>query len=461
MMKRIVLFVVLVLTLAGNLVSAQDVDTHVDTLVISWPPPVTEVWGVGDVLGTANIPDLFYYYLEYKPLNDDLSEPQNAPWIPATSAVQKMVIDGVLATLDTRIVADGLYSLRLTASTEEGQNFHYTVSPIRVDNARFSAYEARIRGEVADATATPTTVPTPVPADTTAKVTPSSVAVNIRRCDLIDNDRCPVIAQLPPNVQADITGRDLGNGWYQVRLTSGVAGWVSRSVILESGDLSAVPVVNPPAPLAPPVVQQPIAPIGVVSSSSAFVNGIGVQGSPVCNQPFNVQINVTNPSGSAASSGTIALQDVNVGSGTVTFSGSANYPAINPGGNFVVVIPVTTSVYYNEQHELRAYTNGQQFSTRYTLAQGNCGISQPVQPQQPAPTQRSFAVGECALVTAYAELSTRPDGEVTFVVQDGGTFNAVQVQQVGGANWYEINYADVSAWLPSPAVVSYQGNCGL
>ncbi|MBK8024487.1 MAG: hypothetical protein IPK19_24430 [Chloroflexi bacterium] len=138
-------------------------------------------------------------------------------------------------------------------------------------------------------------------------------------------------------------------------------------------------------------------------------------------------------------------------------TGSANYPAINPGGNFVVVIPVTTSTYYSDQHELRAYSNGRQVTTRYTLGQGSCN-SAPV-PTQPTAGGRTFASGECTLVINTAELSATVNGQTNYLLQDAGNYPAFQVQQAGGVNWYQISYADSLAWLPSPNVAAYQGNC--
>jgi hypothetical protein len=451
-MKRLLLIAVLVLLVTTGSSLAQD-SGHTDTLVIMWPPPVTEVWGVGDVLGTVNIPNLLYYFLEYKPLNDDLSEPENAPWLPATLAIREPVTDGVLATIDTRIVADGLYALRVTAVTNDTNVFHFTVSPLRVDNARFEAIEARIRAE-AGAVESPTQLPEPVPADTTPRVTPSGTAVNIRRCDIVDNDRCPIIAYLSPGTFAVVTGRNPGNTFYQVLLSSGVTGWVARSVSVESGETGRVPVVNPPAPLPVPV--QPILPVGVVSSS-VIPNGMAIQGAALCNQTFNVQVNLANTGNTVSSAGSLTLQDTNISTGTVTFSGSANYPALNPGANFVVVVPVTTSVYYGEQHQLRAFTNSREFTITYTLGQGSCNAAPT--PVQPTGGQRSFAPGECTLVVSSAGLSATPEGQVTFVIDQTGNFPASQVQVVGGVAWYQIDYADALAWLPNMNVTSYQGNC--
>lgn len=452
-MKRLILLVVLALIITSGGIFAQDSGGHVDTLAITWPPPVTEVWGVGDVLGTANIPNMIYYFLEYMPLNDDLSIPDNAPWLPGTLAQQRPVTDGVLATIDTTQVADGLYALRLAAATADLQTYYYTVSPIRVDNARFQALEARIRGEAAQTTPPPTPAPTTAPVDTTPRVSPSGTAVNIRRCDLVDNDRCPILAQLPPGQFAEITGRNPANTFYQVRLASGVSGWASFTVVLVSGNVGIVPVVNPPAPLPAPV--QPILP--APTASGVAPNGMAIQGAAVCNQTFNVQINLANTGSTVSPAGSLTLQDTNIGTGTVTFSGTASYPSINPGANYVAVVPVTTSVYYGQQHQLRVYTNSRDFTIAYTLEQGGCNAA----PTQPPPTsgQRTFGGGECALVVSSAGLSARPEGEVTYVITETGTYPALQVQVVGGLAWYQINFADAPAWLPSMNVTSYQGNC--
>ncbi|MCA9888517.1 MAG: hypothetical protein KC546_09090 [Anaerolineae bacterium] len=462
-MKRLISLLVLLSLLIVVPASAQE-ETAVQlpsiaVLEITWPPPVTEVWGSGDVLGTANVSDMAYYYLEYKQLSDDLTEPEDAPWLPATAALSEPVVNGVLATLDTTTAPDGVYSIRLTASTNEGQSFHYVVSPIRVNNDRFAAVEARIReeslGESTDS-ATPTPEPTAEPpADTRPRVTPSGVAVNVRRCTLVDNDRCPNVTSLAPATFALVVGRNLQNTWFQVRLDSGATGWVSRTVIIESGDFSSVAVASPPDPLPPrPQVPTPTPPTSVIP------NGMSIQGgAATCNQQFNVQVNMGNIGSSIAASGSVTLQDVDVRTGVVTYTGYGSYPSLNPGANYVVVIPVNSSVYYNEDHELRAFANGHQYSIRYTLQQGNCGaVSGPS--QLPA-NQRHFAASECSLVVdQYAELSNSPEGQVNFVA-GAGTYPALQVQRVGGMNWYQINFADAPAWMPVTNVSSYQGNCGL
>lgn len=463
-MRKTLLTLVVLLLLVTSVV-AQDQpavqNATSETVNISWPPPVTEVWGTGDVLGTAAVPGMAYYYLEYITLNDDLSIPENAPWLPATIGITRPVVNGSLATLDTTNVPDGIYALRLTVNTQDGQSFHHVVSPVRVDNERFNAI---LQGTGQEQTPEP--APTLAPQDTTPHLVPSAqyTAINVRRCDIVDNDRCPVIAALRSGESALVQAISSdGTGWFQVQLPSGVVGWVSPTVVTQQGDFSGVGRTQPPAPLAPPVAAQLPAFIPVGPASNAVLNGMAIEGNnAVCNRTFNVQINVANTTGAVSAPGTITLQDVNVRTGEITFTGYGNFPSLNPGANFVVVIPAQTSVFYNEDHELRAYTNGGQFNTRYRLQQGDCGqASAPQHQQSPQQqrTQRSFSPGECQLQVGQAEVYGRPEGEVVFIL-DPGTYTAVQVQRVGGLNWYEISFADSTSWIPGN-IVNGQGNCGL
>ncbi|MCA9903632.1 MAG: hypothetical protein KC547_07230 [Anaerolineae bacterium] len=455
------LILVVLLLLASSVAMAQEDPVQgvtTESVDISWPPPVTEVWGTGDVLGSAAVPGMAYYYLEYIALNDDLSIPQNAPWLPATVGIQQPVVNGSLATLDTTTVPDGVYALRLTVSMEDGQIFHDVVLPIRVDNQRFNAVLAGT-----DQAQTPEPAPTAAPQDTHPRVIPSAqyTSINVRRCDLVDNDRCPIIAALRAGETGAIQALSSnGTGWYQIQLPSGVVGWVSPTVITQEGDLSGVGRTQPPAPLPPP--QRPaqlpsMSPVGQVSG--VVPNGMAIQGgNATCNQTFNVQINVANTGSTVAPAGTITLQDVNVRTGEVTFTGYGNYPSLNPGANFVVVVPAQTSVYYNEDHELRAFTNGRQFNQRYRLNQGGCGQAAVPQPVQP--TQRVFNPGECTIVlNNQGEVYDRAEGEVVFIL-DPGNYSGIQIVRVGGLNWYEISFADAGTWIPGN-IVGTQGNCGL
>jgi hypothetical protein len=193
---RSVILLLLLLILVPT-ASAQDTPANTTPLAsgveITWPPPVSEVWNAGDVIGTASLENLSFYYLEYIQLNDDLTIPENAPWIPATAAMTDPVVEGTLATLDTTTVPDGLYALRLVVVTEDQQSYTDLVMPIRVNNERFTAYTEWIveqalinAGVAAEPTDEPTPEP-PTPAQPMAFPGPGLLAVNVRFCDLIDN----------------------------------------------------------------------------------------------------------------------------------------------------------------------------------------------------------------------------------------------------------------------------------
>lgn len=469
MRKAVVAFALLLVTMLPA--AAQDtavLDLETEHVFISWPPPVTEVWGTGDVLGTADVEGMIYYYLEYKALSDDLTIPENGPWIPATIALTGPVQDGTLATLDTTTVPDGMYALRLTVALES-QSFHHVVTPLRVSNERFDAVTKRIADEILDRVETddnedeaqveaarPTPVPTAAPpADNTPRVTPSGVAVNVRRCDIVDNDRCPAVVSLNPGTFGRVIGVNRAGTWFQIVLDSGVQGWVARTVIRESGSFANVSVQIPPAPLPPR--PQPTPPI---VAGQPIPNGMSIEGGrAVCNQPFRVLINLGNTSNSAAPAGTLTLQDVNVRTGQVTYTGYAGYPSIAPGQNFVVALSPIVSTFFSEAHELRAFTNGHQFTLRYTLDQGSCGTA--TAPQPPQSTQRTFSPGECNVnVNAVGEAYNRAGGEVSQTLSPGG-YEAMQVQRIGGVNWYQLRLENNAPWIAAVPYITFQGNCSL
>lgn len=467
-MRRSLLWLMLVLLALAGAPSAFAQDTSPagqNSVEILWPPPVSEVWSSGDVIGTAAVPGMSYYYLEYLPLNDDLSMPDNAPWIPATIGIEKPVINGVLATLDTTLVTDGLYALRLVVNTREGQSYTDTVSPIRVNNERMTAYTERVIDEalVAAGVKPPTEVeptqppqPTPVtPSEPTLTPAAGLGSINIRRCDLVDNYRCSVLGYLSAGENARVLAKSSnGTGWFQIQTPSGLIGWVSPTVAAVSGNTDGLPVVAPPAPLPPPVIDPTAVPSNVVPNGLAIVGGTAI-----CNQPFTVQVNIANVGGTIAAPGSVSLQDVNVRTGEVTYSTSAAYPAINPGGNFVASFTVLVSVYFNEQHELRAYSGGQVFTLRYSLGQGSCG--NPPQPTTvPKPPTTEFGPNQCFVVNTV-------DGKAIFNAPEGniagkltpGPYEALRGQFVNGNAWYQINAPGIGpAWVAS---VETQGGCSI
>jgi hypothetical protein len=468
MRKLLILVLVALVVGLTVVVSAQDT-TLPDSVVIetssgveiAWPQPVSEVWGSVPVLGSADIPNMSTYFIEAIALNDDLSIPLNAPWLPLTPGFAQPVTNDFLATIDTTEAQDGLYAIRLTVNTTDGQQFTDVVSPVRLNNTRYAIEVALIKeryGIEVEPTATPE--PTTAPGDTTARVmaAPPNPSVNMRRCDLVDNDRCPILDRLTGSEEGRVLAiSSNGTGWFQVRRSTGSVGWVSPTVVTTLGDFTNLPRVAPPPPLAPPAPP---------TAANITINGLAIQGTAVCNEQFTVHVNVANTGSATARAGSVTLQNVHIRTGSVTTTGFGSYPDLAPGANFVVVIPMRVSVFFNEEHELRAFTSGVQFNTRYILQQGSCGVTAnptPVPEPTRPPLTVVFAPGECTL--------TINNGVPTFLFPNGGqvgqifgsaTFEALRGSNVNSVAWYEIRDArlDTNVWVRGVDTITSPG-CAL
>lgn len=142
-------------------VMAQD-----ETVKIVWPPPVYVVSGTVEVHGTVNPPNLQYYYLEAA-----LYDQTNPEWLPITLPVNTPVVDGVVASWQTTLLADGVYQIRLNVQTGGGSPIFAVVGPIRVANTL-----AVPDGEAVVSVPTESPVsPTSVPAEPTLVPRPNVV----------------------------------------------------------------------------------------------------------------------------------------------------------------------------------------------------------------------------------------------------------------------------------------------
>ena len=124
-MPRKLFVLLLAFTLAG-LTSAQ-----ADELELQWDPVRNTISGTVDVVGSADIPDLFFFFLEAAPWDETGDEPA---WQPVTSFLMAPVVDGPLGSWHTTRFADGFYQLRLHAVNSAQESFHYTLAPILVNN---------------------------------------------------------------------------------------------------------------------------------------------------------------------------------------------------------------------------------------------------------------------------------------------------------------------------------------
>ena len=355
---------------------------------ISWPPPVYVVRGQFQIRGTANLPNMTNYFIEFRPINDDLSPQAGADvWFPAILPSQAAVQDGVLGTWDTTLIADGLYQLRLTVNVSQGNPVFSVITPLRIENT-LSPFEA---------TPTPAIPPTPIPppatavptVDPTPRVTinpPGSATGNVRQGDSTFYN---IITSVPAGTVARILGiSNRGSGWYQIQLDNGQIGWVAPSIVTTSGDLTGLPRIQPPPPPPPTATPIPTAiPATPVPATTAnLVAGI-VQlnpGSPTCQQTFNVGFDVANlGSQPTAFSGTVSVVDTRAADGSQQGNTIGGFPILQPGQTFRVNMPLTISTWYNEQHNLTLVIDpGNQIpetvegdNTRtvsYTLQKGSC-----------------------------------------------------------------------------------------
>lgn len=139
--------------------AAQDGDSAVR---IDWPPPVFQVAGTFEVIGTVNPPGLRAYFLEaaaLEPADDELF------WLPVSTPSTMPVVSGVLAAWDTTLLDDGLYSLRVRAILASGETLTYTVTPLRIANL-LTPPTAATPAPLPTPALPPTPVPRPNPRNT-------------------------------------------------------------------------------------------------------------------------------------------------------------------------------------------------------------------------------------------------------------------------------------------------------
>lgn len=402
MYKRLILLLLLFTLGLSALVQAQDIIPNDTTefdpdAVITWPPPVYVLRGDVDILGTANLDDMTNYFIEFRPLDvadfdpeaapepaatdepDDEAEDDDMPWFPVVLPSGNPVVDDVLGTWDTETTDDGLYEIRLVVNRDDLDPVYFVVSPLRIEN------EAPDFVPVVEATATsrPSTRPTlaasPTPLDTTPRITANTDA-NVREGD---STIYPVVGGLDAGDTVRVLGiSSTGSGWYYIELADGNRGFVASSLVSASGDIRSVPRVNPPPPPFTPTPLPTNTPVpnGNLAASSPSIDPLP----PVCQQPFDVLVNIiNNGSTSTTAEAIVLIQDIHVATGAVQASISRTLPVLEPGRNYVVGGPMTVSTYFSEEHRIvvtidvngtvaETNENDNVVTASYTLARGGC-----------------------------------------------------------------------------------------
>ena len=187
-------------------------------------------------------------------------------------AQRQPVINGVLGTVDTTFLPDGLYAMRVAATvSDDGRPIdpEYTVNPVRVSNINSPLSPAPSETPAIRRMCRPRRrhrQPPPAPA----------VPYVVTRRRAMAPSTC---APLRPGGQQRLSGGGRagaglapisglssdGSGWYLVTTPAGLQGWVSPAVVNAIGDLSTVASVAPPAPCRRPAANHrgPVAPTGM------------------------------------------------------------------------------------------------------------------------------------------------------------------------------------------------------
>lgn len=372
---------------------AQDTPPANPNANIQFPLPVYTLRGEVPIVGTANLPRLNGYFIEYRELQADLSVSEDAVWFPAALRRTTPVENGLLGTWDTTSLLDGLYELRLTVGQTGGSRVTQIVSPLRVEN--IPSDDPIVAEYLTNITIVPVeATPTPTPAvSRNPRVSANARFVNVRTGD---STAYAIIATLQQDEEVPVVGISArGTGWYQVRLPDNRLGWVSPTVVNEVGDFTGVPFVQPPPPptatptpipSATPIPTLTPIPSPTSASNANLVAGIVVlePAVPVCAQTFNVGFDVANlGTTQTLAPGVVSLTDARAADGSVQQTTVGGFPVLQPGQTFRVNIPLTVSTFYNETHRITLTIDSgnaipeqnEADNTRqvdYTLTQGSC-----------------------------------------------------------------------------------------
>lgn len=368
---------------------------------ITFPPPVYVLNGTIDIRGSANVPSMGSYFIEFRPLvlnpgTAPLPTPDpdsEAPWFPATLPQTSVMQDGVLGRWNTMTAPDGLYEMRLTINMSTGEQQYFRVSPLRINNTTFAPVQPPVQLTVISR---PTLAATPTsPTGGLPSGAPRVTAVmnaNVREGDSTAYNR---IGTLLNGQSADIIGRSPNAGrWYYIRLSNGQQGFIAPSTVSIEGDVSGVPSINPPPmPTAIPTAIPtrilataiPTAlPTSVSTGSNLAIQSVTVDPvQPICNQSTLVTVKVVNNGTGVSPAFSIGLTDRRSADGSTTASTRGAVPALNAGASFTSEMYLTINTFYSEAHTFTiAVDSGNQVietnegdnvtTYGYNLAQGTC-----------------------------------------------------------------------------------------
>jgi hypothetical protein len=338
------IFLIIGLTLLGiTLTVAAQATPQTGSANITWPPPVYVLRGAFIVRGSANLSNMTNWFLEYRPLTSDPSEPWQPVTLPSRTAVQ----ESILGVWDTAGVEDGLYVLRLTVNQSGNRRQQFEVSPLRVEN---NPPPFAVTEQAAQGTSTP---PTLQPTPTAFSLNPTVTAIRNANVRQGDSTQYPVISTLSQGQSAPVIAlSSLGTGWFYIQLDNGIRGWIAPSVVETNGNFAGLPRIEPPPP---PVTPTPVPTATPASAVNLVVGNFSWNPpSPNCAQTFNVFIDVANLGSVTTPPAFLTVYDLRRADGTQQGSNTVTVPSLLPGQTLNIgPIPLTISTWYNEEHVLR------------------------------------------------------------------------------------------------------------
>lgn len=337
---------------------------------ITFPPPVYVVRDSVDIRGTANLPNLTRFLIEFRPLElDDMSDDaeDERPWLPATAVQFEPVVDDILAPWNTLTARDGLYELRMTIETSDGPEY-VRVSPIRVENNPPPFVEATMaEAEPSVEEAEPAEEPEPT-AEPVVDTSPRAVAIVNSNVRSGDSTAYQIVGFLLEGETAAIRGvSSRGTRWFFIQLENGVSGFIHPNIVRAEGNLSGLSLINPPPPPPTPIpipTTIPASPAPAPATGADLIFA-GVQVSPHpprCREAYRINVTVRNAgNGDARSGGLIEVRDSLQSDGRVLGTTQIAFGPLAAGASQTVFGHLTMDQHFNEVHNVNLYldVNGQ------------------------------------------------------------------------------------------------------
>lgn len=173
-MRRFLLAFLLLLLIAAPVLRAQDVDDPNITVLV----PLVALSGTVELRGTIAPPNMQAYFFEVAPAAQ-ASDPA-AIWTPVTLPGGSAVTNGVLGSINTLVLADGSYVLRVRVLLTGGGQIIERIAPITIQNA------GRIT-PTPEIPPTPTIAPTPTLVPRPNPINELPVEVGGQLADFDDN----------------------------------------------------------------------------------------------------------------------------------------------------------------------------------------------------------------------------------------------------------------------------------